>query len=174
MKGPEWSESNVDDSAMKLGLLLEGAQANQRLADEALAKLAAHAGELARLAREEIHATMLEELNALGDDSRRAADTLRRLRYVADLRVALWTVGMAALACAVPLGSLWWILPTRGEVAALSARRDALESDVARLTAQGGLVEVRRCGASQRLCVRVDRKAGVFGDSGDFLIVKGY
>ena len=74
----------------------------------------------------------------------------------------------------MPLGSLWWILPTRAEVAALSARRDALEADIARLRAQGGLMEVRRCGASQRLCVRVDRKAGVFGEAGDFLIVKGY
>ncbi len=174
MKDRQWSETNVDDSVMKLGLLLEGAQANQRLAEEALGKLQAHTGELARLARDEIRATMLEELHALGDDSRRAAETLRRLRYVADLRVALWTAGMAALACAVPLASLWWILPTRDEVAALSARREALETALTRLKAQGAEVELRRCGASQRLCVRVDRKSGVFGESGDFLIVKGY
>ena len=164
----------MDDSAMKLGLLLEGAQANQRLAEDSLGRLKAHTAELAGIARDEIRATMLEELNALGEDSRRAAETLRRLRYVADLRVALWTLAIAALACAVPLGSLWLILPTRAEVAALSARRDALEADIARLRAQGGLMEMRRCGASQRLCVRVDRKAGVFGEAGDFLVVKGY
>jgi hypothetical protein len=164
----------MDDSAMKLGLLLESAHAHQTLAEAVLEKLKSQVGELAGIARDEIRATMLEELNALGDDSARAAEALRRLRYVADLRVALWTLAMAALSCAVPLGAAWWVLPSRGEVAALSARRDALEAEVAHLKAQGGLMELRRCGASQRLCVRIDRKAGVFGEAGDFLIVKGY
>lgn len=164
----------MDDSAMKLGLLLEGAQANQTLAATALEKLKAHVGELAGIAREEIRATMLEELNALGEDSARAAETLRRLRYVADLRVALWTLAMAALACAVPLGTAWWVLPSRGEIAALTARRDALEADLTRLRAQGSLIEVRRCGALRRLCVHVERKPGAFGEAGDFMIAKGY
>ena len=90
----------MDDSAMKLGLLLESAHAQQTLAEGTLEKLRSQVGELAGIAREEIRATLLEELNALGEDSRRAAETLRRLRYVADLRVALWTLAMAALACA--------------------------------------------------------------------------
>ena len=159
---------------MKLGLLLEGAQANQTLAETVLEKLKTHVAELETIARQEIRSTLLEELHTLDEDSRRAAETLRRLRHVADVRVAFWTLGMAVLACAVPLGAAWWILPSRGEVAALSARRDALETELARLKAQGGLTELRRCGAAQRLCVRIDHKAGVFGDAGDFLIVKGY
>jgi hypothetical protein len=164
----------VDDSAMQLGLLLEGAHANQTLAAAALEKLKAHVGELERIARDEIRSTMLEELHALEEDSRRAAATLRRLRHVADMRVALWTLAMAALACAVPLAAAWWLLPSRGEVAALATRRDALEAEIARLRAQGGLMELRRCGSSERLCVRVDRKAGSFGEGGEFLVVKGY
>ncbi|HEY2275234.1 MAG TPA: hypothetical protein VGH61_07030 [Steroidobacteraceae bacterium] len=163
----------MDDDAMKLGLLLEGAHEHQRLAQGVLEKLKVHVGELPGLARDEIRATMLDELNALQEDSRRAAETLRRLRYVADLRVALWTLVMTALACAVPLGAAWWVLPSRAEVASLNARRDALEAAVTRLKAQGGELEWRHCGAAQRLCVRVDRKAGAFGESGDFLIVKG-
>jgi hypothetical protein len=159
---------------MKLGLLLESAHAHQTLAETALEKLRCQVGELAGIAREEIRATMLEELNALGEDSRRAGETLRRLRYVADLRVALWTLTMAALACAVPMGAAWWVLPSRGEVATLSARRDGLEAAVARLKAEGGQIEMHHCGATRRLCVRVDRKAGVFGEAGDFLIAKGY
>jgi hypothetical protein len=159
---------------MKLGLLLEGAHANQTLAETALEKLRAHVGELQGIAREEIRATLLEELHALGEDSRRAAETLRRLRHVADVRVALWTLGMAALACAVPLGIAWWVLPSRGEVSALGARRDALAGEIARLDAQGARIELRHCGSAQRLCVRVDRKAGFFGDGGDFLVVEGY
>lgn len=159
---------------MKLGLLLEGAHANQTLAETALEKLKAHVGELEGIAREEIRATLLEELHVLGEDSRRAAEALRRLRHVADLRVALWTLGMAALACAVPLGAAWWLLPSRAEIAALGARRTALEADVERLRAQGAGMELRRCGAERRLCVRVDRNGGSFGESGDFLVVKGY
>jgi len=159
---------------MKLGLLLEGAHANQTLAEAALEKLKAHVGELEHIAREEIRATLLEELHVLAEDSRRAAETLRRLRYVADLRVALWTLGMAALACAVPLGAAWWLLPSRAEVAALATQRDALAAEVRRLEGQGALMELRRCGSAQRLCVRVDRKAGAFGESGEFLVVKGY
>lgn len=158
---------------MKVGLLLESAHAHQRLAEGVLEKLKAHVCELAGIAREEIRATMLDELNALKDESQRAAETLRRLRYVADLRVALWTLTMTALACAVPFCAAWWVLPSRAEVAALSARRDALEAAVARLRAEGGDIEWRHCGGARRLCVRIDRKAGAFGESGDLLIVKG-
>ena len=164
----------MDDSAMKLGLLLESAHAHQTLAETALEKLKAHVGELGSIAREEIRATLIEELHALGDDSRQATETLRRLRHVADLRVALWTVGMAALACAVPLAAAWWLLPSKSEIAALSARRDALEASVARLKGEGGQIELRRCGAAQRLCVRVDRGVGSYGEAGEFLVAKGY
>jgi hypothetical protein len=164
----------VDDEAMKLGLLLESAHAHQRLAEGVLEKLKAHVTELPGLARDEIRATMVEELGEVEVHAERAAETLRRLRYVADLRVALWTLGMTTLSCAVPLGLVWWELPSRAEVAALSARRDALEASVAHLKAEGAEVELRHCGGAQRLCVRVDRKAGAFGESGEFLIVKGH
>jgi len=165
---------SVDDSAMKLGLLLEGAHANQSLAETTLEKLKAQAAALEGIAREEIRATLLEELHALGDDCHRAAETLRRLRCVADLRLALWTLGMAALACAVPLAAAWWVLPSRSEVAALAARRDALTAEVARLEAQGARMELRRCGTAQRLCVRIDRKAGSFGEGGEYFVLQGY
>jgi len=159
---------------MKLGLLLESAHAHQTLAEGVLEKLKSQVGELGGIARDEIRSTMVEELHALGEDSRRAAETLRRLRYVADLRVALWTLGMSALACSIPMCAGWWVLPSQGEVAALSARRDALEATVARLKAEGGQIDLQHCGAARRLCVRVDRKAGVFGEAADFLVVKGY
>ena len=159
---------------MKLGLLLEGAHANQALAETVLDKLKVHVSELESIARQEIRSTLVEELSSLDEESRRAADTLRRLRHVANLRVALWTLGMAALSCAVPLGAAWWVLPSRGEIAALTARRDRLEAEMARLKTQGASMELRRCGTAQRLCVRVDSHEGVFGEAGDFLIVKGY
>jgi hypothetical protein len=164
----------VDDSTMKLGLLLESAHAQQALAETVLERLKAHVSGLEGVAREEIRSTLIEELRALGEDSQRAAETLRRLRHAANLRVALWTLGMALLSCAVPLGVAWWVLPSRGDIAALSARRDALERVVGSLTQQGGAAQLNRCGTARRLCVRVDRSAGVFGEGGDFLVVKGY
>lgn len=159
---------------MKIGLLLESAHAQQALAETVLERLKAHVTGLESIAREEIRSTMIEELRALGEDSQRAAETLRRLRHAANLRVALWTLGMASLSCAVPLAAAWWLLPSRGDIAALSARREALERVVGNLTQQGGQTQLNRCGTARRLCVRVDRSAGVFGEAGDFLIVKGY
>ena len=159
---------------MKLGLLLESAHAQQAFAENVLEKLRAQVTELGGIAREEIRSTLVEELHALGEDSRRATETLRRLRHVANVRVALWSLGMAALSSAVPLCGAWWLLPSRGDVAVLMARRDTLEAAIAHLREQGGQAELRRCGAARRLCVRVDRAAGAFGEAGDFLVVKGY
>lgn len=164
----------MDDGAMKLGLLLESAQAQQALAESLLEALKAHVGDLPRLARDEIRATLIEELSALGEDSRQAAETLRRLRHVANLRVMLWSVCMTALSCALPLIGLWWLLPSPHEIESLRERRAALTAAVAALTQQGGRVELRRCGTAQRLCVRVDRKAPAYGAAGDYLVVKGY
>jgi hypothetical protein len=159
---------------MKLGLLLEGAHAHQTLAETTLEKLKGHVAELGGIAREEIRATLLEELHALGEDSRRAAQTLRQLRHAANLRVSLWSLGMALLSCAVPLGIAWWVLPSHSEVARLTERRDALEGSIARLTQMGGRTELRRCGTAQRLCVRVDRRAPAYGEDADYFVVKGY
>ena len=97
---------------MKLGLLLESAHAQQALAESLLEALRAHLGELPHIARDEIRATLVEELHALGEDGRQAAETLRRLRHTANLRVLLWSLGMSAVSCAVPLAAAWWLLPT--------------------------------------------------------------
>ncbi len=59
-------------------------------------------------------------------------------------------------------------------MSALRAQRDELAAGIARLQAAGGRIEWRRCGATQRLCVRVERTAPAFGDHADFLVVKGY
>lgn len=159
---------------MKLGLLIESAHAQQTLAESILQEFKAHVGELPQIARDEIRATLLEELHALGEDSRQAAETLRRLRHVADLRVLLWTLAVAALSCAIPLAAAWWLLPSPQEIESLRARRAALAAAAAALVQQGGRVELRHCGGAQRLCVRVDRQAPAYGAGGEYLIVKGY
>ena len=166
--------AGVEDYTMKLGMMMEAAQAQQALATTTLERLREHATGLDAVVREEIRHTFVEEMQELADDSRRAADALRRLQRTANLRLWAWSAATVTLAGGVPSVIAWWQLPTRADIAAMSVRRDELAANIARLSHQGGKVELRRCGAAQRLCVRVDRSAPVYGEDGEFLVVKGY
>ena len=68
----------------------------------------------------------------------------------------------------------WWILPSPTELAALRAKRAELASNVARLEQHGARIDLRRCGAAERLCVRIDRHAPAYGEAADYLVVRGY
>jgi hypothetical protein len=164
----------MEDNTLKLGLLMEAAQAQQALAETTLEKLSAHIRDLDDIVRDEIRRTLVEELQVLGNEGRHAAEALRRLGRSANVRVSLWSVGMTLLCTAIPLSAAWWFLPSQGELAALRARRDELASSVARLEQRGARIDLRRCGGSDRLCVRVDRKAPVYGAAADYFVVKGY
>jgi len=164
----------MEDETLKLGLLMEAAQSQQTLAATALDRLREHTAGLDAIVREEIRATLLEELRALTDDSRRTAEALRRLQRAANLRLIAWSAAVLTLSSLVPFASAWWLLPTRAEIQALGAKRDELTANIARLTRQGANLELRHCGTAQRLCVRVERSAPAYGAAGDFLVVKGY
>ncbi|TLY70668.1 MAG: hypothetical protein E6K35_14360 [Gammaproteobacteria bacterium] len=159
---------------MKVGLLMEAAETQRALAAAALEQLREHAAGLDGIVREEIRSTLIEELGALDEESRRAAQSLRALKQAASLRLAAWSVGVAALSAAIPLTIGWWLLPSHAEVAALRVTRAELSSHVAQLIQQGGRVELRHCGAARRLCVHVDRSAPTYGEASDYLVVKGY
>jgi hypothetical protein len=161
-----------ENNIMKLGLLMEAAHAQQTLADAALEKLSAHLRELDTVVRDEIRQTLVEELQIVVNESSRAAEALRGLGRSANLRVALWNLGMTLLCSAMPISLEWWFLPSQSELVALRAKRDQLAANVARLEQRGARIDLRRCGGSDRLCVRVDRKAPVYGEAGDYLVVK--
>ena len=164
----------MEDETLKLGLLMEAAQAQQTLAATTLERLREHTAGLDAIVREEIRTTLLEEMQALGEDSREAAEALRRLQRTANLRLIAWSVVVLSVASLCPCAIAWWLLPTRTEIEALGARRDELAANIVRLSHQGGNLELRHCGATQRLCVRIERGAPAYGAAGDFLIVKGY
>jgi hypothetical protein len=164
----------MEDETLKLGLLMEAAQSQQTLAATILDRLREHTAGLDTIVREEIRATLLEEMRALSEDSRLAAEALRRLQRTANLRLTAWSAAVFTLTSLVPCAIAWWLLPTRADVQALGAKRDELIANVARLARQGGNVELRHCGTNQRLCVRVERGAPAYGEAGDFLIIKGY
>lgn len=164
----------MSDEAMKLGLLMEAAQAQQRLGQESLERLAAHARDLDAIVRDEIRRTIAEELGGVAAESRRATQSLQSLRRAANVRVLLWTVSIATVCSAVGLGEAYWMLPSQHDLAELRARRDALAANITRLEQHGALLDVRRCGTSARLCVRIDRRAPTYGSDADYLVVKGY
>ncbi len=164
---------HMEDDTMKLGLLMEAAQAQQALAATSLDRLHEHTAGLDAIVREEIRATLVDEMRCLEEDSHRATEALRRLQRVASLRLALWSILSQAVATLVPVGAAWYVLPSRAEVVALGAQRDELTANIARLRQQGGDLELHRCGNTRRLCVRVDRHAPAYGENGEFLVVKG-
>lgn len=164
----------MSDEAMRLGLLMEAAQAQQRLGQESLERLAAHARDLDLIVRDEIRRAIAETLGNLASESRRATESLQRMRRAVNVRTLLWTVAIAMICSGVGMGEAWWLLPSQSEIAALRARRDALAANIAGLERRGGLLDIKTCGARARLCVRVDRHAPVYGPDADYLVVNGY
>src|SRR5258708_10789811 len=164
----------MEDVTLKLGLLMEAAQTQQALAATALERLREHTLGLDDIVRDEIRRTVIEELSARVEDSRRATESLRGLKRAASLRVTAWGVGLAVLSAALPLGATAWLLPSRAEIRALRATRDELKDNIVRLVQQGGQVELRRCGAERRLCVRVERSEPASGEAADYLVVNGH
>lgn len=159
---------------MKAGLLMEAAQAQQSAVSGTLERLREHAAGLDGVVREEIRATLVEELQTLTHETHSACSALQRLKQTANLRALLFTVVVGSGAGAVPVACAFWLLPSHAEVQALRAERDALATNIARLSEQGGQTQLRHCGAQRRLCVRVDRAAPAYGEGGDYLVVQGY
>jgi hypothetical protein len=164
----------MDDATMKFGLLMESAQAHQKLAETHLERLRAHTQDLDGVVRDEIRRTLTEELQMLSAESRRAAAALQRIRRGTAWRGALWSVAIAVLCTGVPIAIMRWAMPSASEIATLRARRDELSASMSALERQGGRIDWRRCGETARLCVRVDRKAPTYGDKADYFVVAGY
>ena len=164
----------MDETAMKLGLLMEAAHTNQKAAESSLRKLRSATAELAEVVREEVRRAAVAELQSLAADSNRASQALREVRRAANLRVLVWSVCVTTVCSMIPLGLACWIIPSPAEISALRARHDELLTRIANLEQRGGRIDLRRCGTGARLCVRVDRKAPTFGEQSDYLVVRGY
>ncbi len=169
------TEPGMIDEAMKIGLLMEAAQAQQRLGQESLERLAQHTRDLDMIVRDEIRRTVAEALGSLASESRRATESLRRMRRAANLRTLLWTVSMRNRSAprsrwAKPGGCC----PRKASWRLCARDAMRLRPISARLEQRGGLARCRKCGARARLCVRVDRSAPAYGPGADYLVIKGY
>jgi hypothetical protein len=164
----------MDDSTVQFGLLMESAQAHQKLAETQLERLRSHTRDLDGVVRDEIRRTLVDELKTLTAETHRAAQALRGVRKTGVIRSAAWSVSVALLCALIPVGAARWVLPTPAELASLRAKREEMNASLQRLQQLGGQVEWRRCGEAARLCVRVDRKAPTYGEKADFLVLEGY
>jgi hypothetical protein len=164
----------MDEATTKFGLLMESAQAHQKLAETHLDKLRAHTQDLDGVVRDEIRRTLVEELQMLTAESRRAAEVLGRIRRSIGLRVAVSIIAVAILCTGIPVAITRWLLPSESDIAGLQVRRDELTASIAALERRGGHIELRHCGETARLCVHVDRSAPAYGEKADYYIVKGY
>jgi hypothetical protein len=164
----------ADDETMKFGLLMESAQAHQRLAESQLDKLRAHTQDLDSVVRDEIRRTLVEELQMLTAETTRAARALQSVRRGVATRGAWWSFMLALICALAPFAVARWVLPSTAEVSALRARRDELRLNISKLEQLGGGIDWRRCGDTRRLCVRVDRKAPTYGEKADYYVIDGY
>lgn len=166
------AEAEPLNETLRVGLLLEAAQAQQRLAAEALEGLRGHTQALEALVRAEVGRSAAEAFDGLSAETAEAAAALRRLRRAADARLLAWSVAATVLSAAMTLAAMHMLLPSRRQIEALRARRARFAADIRRLREYGGSVELRRCGSAGRLCVRVDRTGPAYGAHGEFLLVK--
>ena len=164
----------IDDGTVKLGLLMETAHSHQELVDASLKRLQAHTQDLDQVLRDEIRRAFVAELGALIDEGTRTADMLRAMRAAASARLGWWGALIGVAPCIAVSALLAWWLPTPGQVTALRAEQQRLSAVIAQLADSGGRIDLRRCGESARLCVRVDRRAPAYGEQADYLVVRGY
>ena len=162
----------IDEQTLKLGLMMESAQAHQALAATHLERLTAHTRDIDGVVREEIRRTLIEELREMSAETQRAARALRTLKRSANLHSIAGCVVVALLCTAIPTGIARWVLPSTAEIARLQAQRDALNAGLVRLERRGARVDWRSCGADLKLCVRVDTAAPGYGPNADYRVVK--
>ena len=162
-----------NDETVRLGLLLESAQAQQQGAAENVDRLQALVRSLDVVVRDEIHRTLLDELKELDAEIGVAIAALHGMRRAASLRAAAWVVGIAIAGTAIPGAVAWTLLPSARQIDRLRVERAALERNVAALATRGGRIEIRHCGSRRRLCVRIDLRAPRYGKDADFAIAKG-
>jgi hypothetical protein len=152
---------------------METAKTHQRLAETAIEKLSQHTQSMEGAVRDQIQRALVDALKTVHTEAQRAVEALQRIKREANVRVTLWTLGLTVISVATALFIAWWVLPTPAEIARLRTERDELASNIAVLNQRGARADLRRCGAG-RVCVRVELGAPRYGESSDYMVIKGY
>jgi hypothetical protein len=104
----------------------------------------------------------------------RAAERLSRMHRATGMRFALWSFGIVSACSLVPTVLTWMLMPSRAQLMLARQNLDQLSAGIARLSREGGRIDLRHCGEANRLCVRVERKAPFYGENSDYAVLKGY
>jgi Na+-transporting NADH:ubiquinone oxidoreductase subunit NqrB len=166
--------AQLDPDTMKLGLMMETAQTQQRLTASTLKQLKAHTQELDNIVREQIRRTLTDEFGALIEEAEHAIQLLRGLKQATRWQFASWTILATVLVGAISMFCVWCLVPSSAQISALRTRQQQLIAAIDALEQRGGRIDLRRCGSSDRWCVRVDRQAPTYGEQSDYYVVKGY
>jgi hypothetical protein len=161
-------ESAERDAPQELNRILETVHDQQSNIQGVLATLESRARDLESTLGEAVQRAFMDAAGL------RAAEKLSQVHRATGIRFARWSLGIVSACALVPTILSWMLMPSPAQVLQARQTLEQLSDRVSQLSREGGRMDLRHCGAANRLCVRVDRKLPFYGDSADFMVVKGY
>ncbi len=162
------SDSSADSAPVELGRILETVHSQQAQLHGMLASLESRSRELDTSVGEAVQRALMQPAGL------RATEKLAQMHRASTARFARWSFGVVSGCALVPALLSWMLMPSRTQLLQARQTLDQLSAAVAQLSREGGRIELRHCGAANRLCVRIDRKSPFYGESADFMVLKGY
>jgi hypothetical protein len=162
------SEVTADSAPIELDRILETVHAQQSQLRDLLASLETRSRDLDASLGDAVQRALMQPSGL------RAAERLAQVQRTSTVRFARWSFGVVSGCALVPAFLSWMLMPSRTQLLQARQSYDRLSAGVAQLAREGGRIELRNCGAASRLCVRIDRKSPFYGESGDFMVLKGY
>jgi hypothetical protein len=162
------SDLSTATAPVDLGRVLETVHAQQSQIHGLLATLDTRSRDLDSTMGEAVQRAFMDAAGL------RAAEKLSQIHRATGMRFALWSFGIVSACSLVPTVLTWMMMPSRAQVTQARESLDQLSAGIARLSREGGRIDLRHCGEADRLCVRVDRKAPFYGENADYAVVKGY
>jgi hypothetical protein len=162
------SDPAIGTAPVEFGRVLETVHAQQSQIHGMLATLDARSRDLDSVLGEAVHRAFMDAAGL------RAAEKLSQVHRATGLRFALWSFGVVSACSLVPTVLTWMLMPSRAQLTQARQSLDHLSAGIARISREGGRIELRHCGEATRLCVRIDRKAPFYGEDSDYAVLKGY
>ena len=162
------SDLSTATAPVDLGRVLETVHAQQSQIHGMLATLDTRSRDLDSTMGEAVQRAFMDAAGL------RAAEKLSQIHRATGMRFALWSFGIVSACSLVPTVLTWMLMPSRAQVTQARQSLDQLSAGIARLSREGGRMDLRHCGEANRLCVRVDRKTPFYGEKADYAVVKGY
>ncbi|HTC43814.1 MAG TPA: hypothetical protein VK696_02075 [Steroidobacteraceae bacterium] len=161
-------ELAADGTPVQIGRILETVHAQQSEIHGMLATLDSRARDLDSSLGEAVQRAFMDAAGL------RAAERLTQVHRATGLHFARWSLAIVSACALVPAALSWMLMPSRAQLLQARQTADQLSAQVARLSGEGGRIDLQHCGEAKRLCVRVDRKSPFYGANADYMVLKGY